>query len=83
MKTFWKFVALFAYRRWAQGSPVKPTGVPGNRDPDYPCTAYEPRPAKWNDWGRCESDGHYLCNGCAHFAHQTSDSELTELRING
>ena len=75
MKSFWKFVALFAYRRWASGCPTKPTGVPGNRDPDNPCTAYDPRPPKWNDWGRCESDGNYLCAECAHYVREEERSD--------
>ncbi len=80
-RRFWKWVALFAYRRWAEPNSVKPTGVPGNRDPDSPCTAYEPRPAHWNDWGTCESDGHYLCDECAHFVRQSDRSDLVELHI--
>lgn len=66
---FWRAVALFAYRRWSRlagGERKMPTGVPGNRDPENPCPAYAPRPAEAPDWGSCMTDGHYLCQGCAH-----------------
>ena len=62
-------VAKWAYRRYAermQTSGRKPLGVPGNRDPDHPCPAFEPRPRKLGDWSDCESDGHYLCAECCH-----------------
>lgn len=66
MPAFWKAVALFAWRRWVKPGGKKPTGVPGNRDPDHPCDAYEPRKREMGDWGDCLADGHYLCAGCAH-----------------
>lgn len=69
--TFWRLLALFAYRRWAALCPPdarKPHGVPGNRDPSHPCTAYAPRPRQAGDWGGCMTDGHYLCRECAHRA---------------
>jgi hypothetical protein len=62
-------VAKWAYRRYArlmQTSGRKPVGVPGNRDPDSPCPAFEPRPCRLGDWSDCESDGHYLCSECCH-----------------
>lgn len=34
--------------------------VAGIRDPANPCTAYEPGTPS----GQCETDGHYLCDGC-------------------
>ena len=81
MRPFWKWLTLFAYARWSEGLPVKPVGVPGNRDPDYPCQAYNPRSPKWNDWGKCEGDGHYLCHKCAHFIGAESESDLIQLNI--
>ena len=82
IQALWKQVALFAYRRWASGSPVKPVGVPGNRDPEAPCTAFAPRPRHWNDWGRCETDGHYLCAECCHKVNPAdAESELVSLGI--
>ncbi len=39
-------------------------GARGVRDPDAPCTAFEPgEPA-----GDCQTDGHYLCDECVHRA---------------
>lgn len=64
---FWKRVALFAWRRWVVGQ-REPTGVPGRRDPEYPCESYEPRTRLRSDRGSCEGDGHYLCPGCCHHA---------------
>jgi hypothetical protein len=72
MRPFWRWLALFAYRRWARGEPRKPTGVPGNRDPDDPCPAYAPRPRKWNDFPDCLGDGHHLCRGCCHLGRDAA-----------
>ncbi len=66
MKRIWRALALFAYRRWARAEKRMPTGVPGNRDPEHPCEAYDPRPWLQDDWNTCMTDGHYLCRGCAH-----------------
>lgn len=85
MKPFWKWLMLFAYRRWASAMPRKPVGIPYNRDPDCPCDCYEPRPKKlgdFGDWGKCNSDGHYLCSGCAHFKDaDREEMDLIELNI--
>lgn len=70
---FWRAVALFAYRRWAEPQTKKPVGVPGNRDPEFPCESYSPRPIKPGDWGNCEGDGHYLCHECCHFDRRTQE----------
>jgi hypothetical protein len=67
VKRFWKWLALFAYRRWAVPAEKKPTGIPLNRDPECPCPAFEPRPRHYRDWGKCQGDGHYLCNECCHW----------------
>jgi hypothetical protein len=66
-KDFWKALCLFAYRRWAEPTSKKPTGIPGNRDPDNVCSAFAPRKRELSDFP-CNSDGHYLCRECAHFA---------------
>ena len=73
---FWRAVALFAYRRWARSEPVKPVGVPGNRDPLAPCHAFSPRARQFDDWGDCQTDGHYLCAECAH--RSPPDRDLDE-----
>ncbi len=65
-RDLWKVIALFAYRRWAIPGQKKPVGVPGNRDPDSPCTAYEPTKPSLDAWGDCQTDGHYLCKECCH-----------------
>ncbi len=66
LRSFWRRLALFAWRRWARAETHKPVGVPGNRDPESPCEAYSPRARKAGDWGACETDGHYLCQKCCH-----------------
>lgn len=78
MKRVWKAVALFAYRRWSKGSPdaTMPVGVPGNRDPEHPCTAYAPRPFELPDWNDCETDGHYLCRDCVHRKRDLFENEV-------
>ena len=67
-ESFWRWLALFAYRHWARYQPVgrKPVGVPGNRDPDLPCPHYAPRPTLPGEWCDCLTDGHYLCGRCCH-----------------
>lgn len=76
MRRFWRFIAEFAYRRWSEGLP-EPVGVPFRRDPEAPCTAYEPRKWKLQDWDDCETDGHYLCGECCHRKGHAI-SEVTE-----
>jgi len=66
MKFFWKWLCLFSYRRYAIATENKPTGIPNNRDPNHPCTGYEPRTKRTMDWGDCDGDGHYLCDECCH-----------------
>lgn len=67
-KTFWRAVALFAYRRWVTPGTIKPVGIPGNRDPVSPCAGYEPVKRAGYTWD-CQGDGHYLCKACCHFEH--------------
>ena len=66
MKRLWKWVCLFAFRRWATPGEKKPIGIPYNRDPDHPCDGYEPRPYERGDWNDRRTDNHYLCDGCCH-----------------
>ena len=46
------------------GRPV--IGMPGVRDPEYPCEEFDGRGYDGN--GRCDSDGHYVCVECSHLA---------------
>ena len=73
-RDFWKAIALFAYRRWAIPGEKKPVGIPGNRDPDHPCAAFEPLWKNRETWDDCQTDGHYLCDECCHKA-QPDDEE--------
>lgn len=75
MRAFWRWLALFSYRRWARDEPQNPVGVPGNRDHDSPCDAYAPRPKRLRDWGGCVGDGHYLCVECAHYEPEPVEEE--------
>lgn len=64
-------------------------GQPGVRDPEAPCEVFDP--VEDIDWlglrvaapgdGDCDSDGHYLCYGCAHLSArrraELTDSEVT------
>lgn len=42
----------------------------GVRDPDYPCSAFDPLPdgVKPMGGGDCMGDGHYLCRECSQFS---------------
>ena len=63
---FWPWVCRTAYRKLAKAQSKMPCGVPGYRDPDVPCSGYEPRRVEDGDWTDCETDGHYLCDECCH-----------------
>lgn len=39
------------------------TGIPGQRDPEFPCADFNT--ACPSGYGRCDGDGHYLCDECA------------------
>ena len=67
LSLFWYRLCLFAYRRMRGRMPYRdlPNGVPGVRDVNSVCTVYSPRKRLPGDWGDCEGDGHYLCEGCA------------------
>jgi hypothetical protein len=69
--SFWKWLMLFAYRRYAKSMKQKPVGIPGNRDPENICECYEPRKKKPGDWDDCQSDGHYLCKECCHLFEES------------
>jgi hypothetical protein len=71
----WKAVALYAYRRWAEGCPTPPVGTPFVRDPADRCVAYAPRKPRPDDWCDCEGDGHYLCKACAHLDPQSKTEQ--------
>lgn len=65
-QVIWRLIARFAYRRWCRMGDQHPTGIPGNRDPASPCTAYAPRSKISGDFEDCLGDGHYLCRECCH-----------------
>ena len=77
-QTFWKAVTRFAYRRWCPEGISKPTGIPGHRDPESPCSAYAPRPKRYDDFQDCMGDGHYLCWECCHFDQQEIQTVETD-----
>lgn len=65
----YRALAAFFYRAYAKhcnATGRRPVGVPGNRDPESPCTAFEPRKRKLGDFSDCLTDGHYLCALCCH-----------------
>lgn len=66
MRRFWKWLCIFAYRRWVRVERRKPVGVPHNRDPEAPCESYSPRKWSSGNWDGCQGDGHYLCAECCH-----------------
>ncbi len=71
MTRFWLWLCRFASSRLPKGKKM-PHGIPGIRDPEAPCTGYEPRKHEHGDY-ECESDGHYLCAECAHLAPPMED----------
>ena len=70
IKNFWRWLCIFAYRRAGLTIKEKPTGLPFNRDPEDPCSAFEPRKTRLGEWSDCQTDGHYLCRECVHNAHR-------------
>lgn len=74
-RSFWRATALFAYRRWARPAGSRPLGIPGNRDPEHPCSSYEPRKLLPGDWNDCLTDGHFLCAECCHRAPEEEAAE--------
>ena len=53
--------AVEALRR-RRGAAMRGVGSPGVRDPDHPCTEYDPGPPVGG--AECGGDGHHLCGGC-------------------
>jgi hypothetical protein len=43
-------------------------GMPGVRDPEYPCEAFAPGEP---GYGRCDTDGHYMCMECKEMSDET------------
>ena len=60
------WLLYFGYRHCDVHGDKEPDGVPFRRSPEAPCDGYEPRGTKADDWGDCETDGHYLCQKCCH-----------------
>lgn len=62
---FWRWLMRLSYRKLKGNQPILPTGIPGIRDVDAPCTGYAPRKRVMGDaLPECETDGHYLCKEC-------------------
>lgn len=68
MKTLWMRIARFFWRLAANPIEKAPVGLPYMRDPDNRCHVYEPKKKHERDFGDCQGDGHYLCDGCAHLS---------------
>lgn len=66
IRLIWKWMAI----------PEKkvPTGLPGIRDPQAPCSGYSPRRPIGGDFN-CIGDGHYLCRECAHWNPEEEEPE--------
>lgn len=63
---FWRALCLYSYRHWRTSYRGRPVGVPGERDPFFPCSAYAPRPSYPGDQPIClYPDNHYLCDQCS------------------
>lgn len=61
----WRALCLFSFRQWQTSYRGHPVGVPGERDPLSPCSAYAPQPARPHDNPICAyPDFHYLCEQC-------------------
>jgi len=65
-RDIWLKLFRLSYRKLAKPVENMPVGIPGNRDPDNPCYSFAPRPRFPDDWGDCDTDGHYMCDGCVH-----------------
>lgn len=50
-------------------------GSPGNRDPEFPCTEFDGK--GYDGYGRCLSDGHYMCVECSHLSPKAPRFEET------
>ncbi|MCR9252316.1 MAG: hypothetical protein NXI20_17960 [bacterium] len=77
--SFWKWLAIFAYKRIAKPQGKRPDGIPFHRSEDAICTGFEPRKKKPGDYDDCDSDGHYLCFKCCHLSEQRRKELLDEV----
>jgi hypothetical protein len=66
---FWTKVLWLAYRNLIEKG-ICPVGVPGVRDIEFRCDAFDPRPVRFDPNPTCETDGHYLCEKCCHKARK-------------
>ena len=73
---WWRAISLYAFAKWRTAYKGHPVGIPGERDPLFPCSAYLPRPRQENDSSLCETDQHYLCHLCVEnkYNHPMQDA---------
>ena len=73
---WWKAICLHAFAKWRTAYKGHPVGLPGERDPLFPCSAYQPRPSRTGEVGECETDQHYLCHHCVEnkYNHPMQDA---------
>jgi hypothetical protein len=45
------------------------------RDVEFPCEEFDGE-GDVDDWGLCESDGHYLCTQCSHLSPEARARRL-------
>lgn len=50
-----------------------PVGVPGQRDPEFPCCDFTP--GKPHEYGHCYGDGHYLCEECGEMRSRDEEDK--------
>jgi hypothetical protein len=63
---FYLWLCKWSFRKIARPLDKAPMGLPYMRDPENICDSYMPLSRKMFKWGGgCETDGHYLCDGCA------------------
>ncbi len=75
-KWFWTKILWLAYRHLIDKG-ICPVGVPGVRDIEFRCDAFDPRPARFDPHPTCETDGHYLCEKCCHKVRLPEVYEVT------
>lgn len=82
MNRFWTWLTRFAYWRATRKDDWRgnrgrrrfiPVGLPGNRDPENPCSFYDPIKRHPTvllpmEFGPCQTDGHYQCSDCSFIA---------------
>lgn len=64
---------------------LEEVGAPSIRDPEYPCSNYEPINTAYGDEhsGTCETDGHYMCIKCVNREPLESYEELSHENVKG